>query len=109
MFKRTAIACLFALNTLTACAADQKQTFTGTITDTMCGKDHKPMKVTPEDKCVRDCVKFGAKYALNDGKNVYLLSDQQRPEKFAAQKVTVTGVLDAKAKTIKVESIQAAK
>jgi hypothetical protein len=46
---------------------------------------------------------------LYDGKEVYTLSDQQTPEKFAAQKVTVIGTLDAKTKTIQVDSITAAK
>ena len=40
---------------------------------------------------------------------VYVLSDQKTPEKFAAKKVTVTGTLDAATKTIKVDSIAAAK
>jgi hypothetical protein len=51
----------------------------------------------------------GAAYVLVAGKNVYTLSDQQTPEKFAGQKVAVTGTLDAKTKTIKVTSIAAAK
>ncbi len=107
MFRTAVFACVFLLSALVLCAADQK--FTGTITDTMCGKDHKPMKVTPEDKCVRECVKAGSKYALYDGKEVYVLSDQKLPEKYAAQKVTVMGTLDAKTKTITVSSIQPAK
>ena len=41
-----------------------------------------------------------------NNRNVYVLSDQTSPAKFAAQKVSVTGVLDPKTKTIKVESIQ---
>jgi len=53
-------------------------------------------------------VKHGAKYALYDGKEVYRLSDQQTPEKFAAKKVKVTGVLYEKTKIIKVERIEAA-
>ena len=51
---------------------------------------------------LRQC--HGAAYALNDGKNVYTLSDQQTPEKFAAQKVKVIGTLDVKTKTIQVDS-----
>ena len=39
---------------------------------------------------------------------MYELSDQKTPEKFAAQRVRVVGTLDAKTKTIKVESITAA-
>jgi hypothetical protein len=86
-----------------------KQTFTGTITDTMCGAGHKAMNMGPDDQCVTECVKAGAKYALYDGANVYELSDQQGPAKFAARKVKVTGTLDAKSKTIQVDSIAPAK
>jgi hypothetical protein len=89
-------------------AAADTRTFTGVITDTMCGADHKHMGVSPDDKCVRECVKHGAKYALYNGKEVYVLSDQQTPEKFAARKVKVTGVLYEKTKIIKVEKIEAA-
>jgi hypothetical protein len=89
-------------------AAADARTFVGVITDTMCGADHKHMGIAPDDKCVRECVKHGAKYALYDGKEVYRLSDQQTPEKFAAQKVKVTGVLYEKTKIIKVEKIEAA-
>jgi hypothetical protein len=48
------------------------------------------------------------KYALLVGKDVYVLSDQQTPEKFAAQKVTVTGTLFEKTKILKVDKIEAA-
>ncbi len=90
-------------------AADKPQTFTGVITDTMCGAKHT-MGITPDDKCVRECVKMDAKtkYALLVGKEVYVLSDQQTPEKFAAQKVTVTGTLFEKTKVLKVDKIEAA-
>ncbi len=89
-------------------AAADTRVFVGVITDTMCGADHKHMGVSPDDKCVRECVKHGSKYALYDGKEVYKLSDQQTPEKFAAKKVKVTGVLYEKTKIIKVEKIEAA-
>ena len=92
-------------------AAGNKQTFTGTITDNMCEKaDHKAMNMGPNPKCVVECVKgMGAQYVLYDGKTAYTLSDQKTPEKFAAKKVTVTGTLDQKTKTIQVDSIQASK
>jgi hypothetical protein len=48
------------------------------------------------------------KYALLVGKDIYVLSDQQTPEKFAAQKVTVTGTLFEKTKVLKVDKIEAA-
>jgi len=92
-------------------AADEKQTFTGVITDDMCAKaDHKSMNMGPDAKCVAECIKgMGGKYVLYDGKAAYILSDQKAPAKFAAQKVAVTGPLDANTKTIKVDSIKAAK
>jgi hypothetical protein len=46
------------------------------------------------------------KYALHDGKKMYVLSDQQTPEKFAAQKVKVTGTLYTKTNIIKVDKIE---
>ena len=101
------LAVLLIAGTLAAGAATQ--TFTGVITDTMCGKDHAMMKVTPDSKCVLECVKHDKKnkYALFDGKNVYVLSDQQTPEQFAGQKVKVTGTLNEKTKILKVDSIAA--
>lgn len=95
-----------------AFAAGPTQTFTGVITDSMCGKSHKAMGVTPDSKCVRDCVHADPsryKYSLSDGKNVYVLSDQQTPERFAGQKVNVKGVLDQKTHTIRVDTMVAAK
>lgn len=97
---------------LTAAApAPQSKTYTGVITDTMCNRDHKAMKVSPVSKCVKDCVGDGKtyKYALLSGGNLYTLSDQETPAKFAAQSVTVKGVLYEKTKILKVESIEAAK
>ena len=93
-------------------AAPATQTFTGTITDNMCARGgHSQMRMGPTDaECTVACVgAHGATYVLFDGKDVYTLSDQRTPEKFAAQKVKVTGTLDAKTKTIRVESITAAK
>lgn len=101
----TKLATLFFGAALLTGAAGPKQTFMGVITDTMCGADHKAMKISPESKCVRECVKHGAKYALLAGREVYVLSDQRAPERFAAQRVAVTGTLDAKTRTIFVESI----
>lgn len=100
---------------LAACAAlvtaQSKRKFTGTITDSMCAQaNHSSMRMGPTDaECTVACVlAHGALYVLYDGKEVYTLSDQQTPEKFAGKKVTVSGTLDAKTKTIKVDSISAA-
>ena len=103
MLKLTSI--LFA-GALLAAAADP-QTFTGVITDSMCGKDHAMMKVSPDSKCVQECVMHGSKYALFDGKAVYVLSDQKAPAAFAGQRVKITGTLHEKTKILKVDSIAA--
>ena len=89
-------------------AAQDKQTFTGIITDEMCPLGtHSHMRMGPTDaECTKACVvSHDAKYVLFDGKSAYVLSDQKTPEQYAAQKVRVTGTLDAKTKTIRVESI----
>ncbi|HVH29157.1 MAG TPA: DUF5818 domain-containing protein [Vicinamibacterales bacterium] len=91
--------------------AQSKQTFNGVISDDMCAKEgHAGMRMGPTDaECAKLCVMLhDARYVLVDGKDVYALSDQRVPEKFAAQKVKVVGTLDAGSKTIQVESISAA-
>ena len=104
---------IFNLLVVAALAASPaKQTFTGIITDDNCPKaDHSQMRMGPTDaECTTARVSVhGATYVLYDGKEVYALSDQRTPEKFAGQKVRVTGTLDAKTKTIKVDSISASK
>ena len=104
---------LVALAALAALMLAQgKQKFTGIITDSMCATgDHSHMRMGPTDaECTIACIQaHGASYVLYDGKEVYTLSDQTTPEKFAAKKVTVTGTLDAKSKIIQVDSIVAAK
>ena len=68
------------------------------------------MRMGPTDaECTKACVDVhGASYVLYDGKQAYTLSDQKTPEKFAGKKVIVSGTLDAKTKTIHVDSIAAA-
>jgi type 1 fimbria pilin len=106
------LALILLLTAAALAAAPGKQTFTGTITDDMCGKaDHSQMRMGPTDaECTVACVSaHGALYVLYDGKNIYTLSDQQTPEKFAGRRVKVIGTLDNKTKTIQVDSIAAAK
>ena len=43
--------------------AQQEQTFTGTLTDSMCGTSHMAKDKTPAE-CTRMCAKDGMKYAL---------------------------------------------
>ena len=104
------IAGVLALVSLSA--AQKPQTFEGTISDDMCWKaGHEKMQMGPTDgECAKMCVlAHGAAYVLVAKSGVYTLSDAKTPERFAGQKVTVTGVLDSKTKAIRVASIAASK
>ena len=93
-------------------AAQKPQTFTGTISDSMCARaDHSKMKMGSNDaECTNACVQsHGADYVLFDGKISYTLKGKQPLQKFAGQKVQVVGTLDAKTSTIQVDSVSAAK
>ena len=88
--------------------AQSNQRFTGTIADSMCATgDHSKMRMGPTShECTIACVhSHGSTYVLHNGRQTYELSDQNLPEKFAGKKVTVTGRLNAKTKTIQVTSI----
>jgi hypothetical protein len=92
-------------------AAQAPQTFTGVISDEACARNgHASMRMAPTDaECARLCVTaHGDAYVLYDGKEIYGLSDQTTPERYAAQQVRVVGVLDAKTRTIQVDSIAVA-
>jgi hypothetical protein len=89
-------------------SAQAKRTFTGIVTDKMCGADHTAMNVKPDARCVRECVKAGSQYALVEGGNVYLLGSAKAADAFAGQKVRVSGTLDTKTNIILVDAITAA-
>jgi hypothetical protein len=92
-------------------SAQAKRQFMGTITDGMCPlADHSRMRMGSTDaECTIACIEaHGALYVLYDGQNAYTLSDQKTPQKFAGQRVSVTGTLDARTRTIQVDSISAA-
>jgi hypothetical protein len=84
--------------------------FNGVVSDSMCKADHKAMAISPDARCVRECVaRHGSKYVLMVGARAYLLSDQQTPAQFAAERVNVKGILYEKTGIIKVESISRTK
>ena len=104
---RTLLATLLAGGTL---GAVPPATFTGTIIDAECARaGHSSMRMGPTDaECARACVMaHDSAFVLEDGATVYLLSDHNAAERFAAQKVIVMGNLDPKTRTIQVESIAA--
>ncbi|MDR3698967.1 MAG: hypothetical protein P4L56_04985 [Candidatus Sulfopaludibacter sp.] len=90
-------------------AGGPSRSFTGVITDSMCIANHKMMHISPDSKCILECVKASrsVKFVLFDGKSVYQLSDQQMPAKFAGRKVTITG--QASGNSIQVVKIAEAK
>jgi hypothetical protein len=102
------ITCLIFALAGVLCAAGKPSTFTGVITDTLCGRTHTMMKARSDEACVKMCTKGSGEYALFDGKDVLKLSDQKLPAKFLAQRVQVTGTYDEKAMRIKVLSIEPA-
>jgi hypothetical protein len=102
-------ACLLVVAGLSA--AQERRTFTGVITDSVCARGgHAQMRMGPTDaECTVACVlSHDAAYVLDAGGDVYALSDQKAPEAFAGQKVRVVGRLDARTKRIQVDSIAAA-
>ncbi len=82
------------------------KTFTGTVSDSMCGAKH--MGAAAE--CTRGCVSKGSKYALVVGDKVYTLETTDKAalatlDKQAGAKATVTGT--EKDNTITVSSVKA--
>jgi hypothetical protein len=92
-------------------AAGDTQTFTGMVSDAMCGAKHTEGGIAPA-ACVRVCVQKGAKYALVVGDKVYTLdtSDQTALDKLnglAWEQAKVTGTVTGDA--ISVKSVTAAR
>jgi hypothetical protein len=82
------------------------KTFTGTVSDAMCGAKH----MGPAAECTRGCVSKGSKYALVVGDKVYTLETSDKAalatlDKQAGAKVTVNGT--EKDNTITVSSVKA--
>lgn len=92
----------------------KQQTLIGVISDDMCAEaGHASMRMGPTDaECTIACVDgHGALFVLVAGRDVYTLSDQQLPRKFAGQRVRVTGTVETinSGKIFHVKSIVAAK
>lgn len=82
--------------------AAKKQSWTGVVTDSMCGAKH--MMANAAD-CTRACVKQGSSYALLVGDKVYTLKGHEAEvDKLAGQKATVTGSVSGT--TIAVASVK---
>ena len=99
-------------------ANDQRSlSLVGEIMDSRCAIDGFLNKIMQENRtktakdCTLQCAKSGGSYVLFDPetKSVYQLDDQQKPERFAGQRVRVSGTYDEPSNTMHVESIEAAK
>jgi hypothetical protein len=89
--------------------------FTGEIIDSLCAEDRhhigviKTEKNTSKAGCTLSCVKWGgAQFVLynSDSKHIYQLNNQQQPEPYAGQEVTVIGGYDKDTNAIHVISIR---
>jgi streptogramin lyase len=92
------LAATLALGTVGLFGANQS--WTGTISDSMCGISHPA--ATPAKQCTNGCVKKGAKYVVVAGGKVYNVANQEEPGlmKYAGDKVKVTGKLDGDTITV---------
>ncbi len=89
-----------------AFAADKAQSFTGKVSDAMCGKAH--MMSGSDAACTRACVNKGSKYALVVDDKVYTLDTTDKAslstlDKAAGSTAKVTGTLNGD--TIQVASV----
>jgi len=95
-----------AIRAQTTPSGDQK-TFTGVVSDTMCGKTHM-VKGKSAAECVRQCIKMGDAFALIVGDAVYALRGHSADlDKYAGQMVTLSGTLRGNA--VAVETVAPAK
>jgi hypothetical protein len=95
---------------LTTSAWAAGQTYTGQVSDAMCGASHM-MEGSAAD-CTRACVGKGSKYALVVGSKVYILESGDKTvlatlDKLAGANAKVTGA--AKDDTITVSAVAPAK
>jgi len=80
----------------------KKQSWTGVVTDSMCGAKHM---MADAAECTRACVNKGSSYALLVGDTVYTLKGHESEvDKLAGKKATVSGSVDGT--TIQVASVK---
>jgi len=86
-----------AMGTIGLLGADQ--TWTGKISDSMCGASHGG---NPAPQCTAACIKKGAKYVVVVGDKVYNVANQDAAglAKYAGEDVKVTGTMDGDTITV---------
>jgi hypothetical protein len=93
-------------------AFSAQQTWTGQITDSMCGKDHSMMqhggKKVSARECTLACVKDGSKYAFVSNGTVYEIQNQDLKDlaTHAGHTVKLTGEMSTDGKALKVDKIE---
>jgi len=104
-----AVSLCFALTVIAANAAEK--TWTGQISDAMCGKDHSMMehggKKTSARDCTLECAKGGSKYVFVSQGKIYEIDNQSLAELpvHAGHTVQLAGAMTADGKTIHVSKI----
>jgi hypothetical protein len=104
-------------------AGETVRTFRGEISDSQCAMNVHSLTHSHQEMlkskgliggtsadCANRCAKqMGGEFVLAAGKEVYHLDNQAEAERFAGQKVKISGTLDAKAKTIHVVTTELGK
>jgi hypothetical protein len=84
------------------------QTFSGVLTDSMCGAKHGKVINQSAAGCTKMCLKNGGSFALVDGDKVYRLQgNDEYLDRLAGERVTVSGTLSGD--TIQVHAVDAMK
>lgn len=94
--QNLAAVAIVAVSITSAMGAGKPQTFTGEVSDSMCGAKHM---MAGNGSCTRACVRKGSAYALVVGDKVYTLHTEDKGaldelDKLAGEKAKITGVAD---------------
>ena len=110
--KRTLlIGILTIVSSITGFAAEQ--TWTGKISDSICGLSHSKMGKMGENpkECVLNCVKAGGKYVLVSEGKIYQIENQNLGGLaiYAGATVKATGELSKDGKSVKLSTLDSPK
>ena len=112
MRKISIFSVLLILLVSTVCVMSA-ETWKGSISDKMCGANHHGQEAVA---CTKSCVKNGSPYVFVTGKDKVLDIENQKDAKIAAEldkyaglAVSVTGSASKDGKSVKIDSIKAAK
>jgi hypothetical protein len=104
---------LLLLSSLPGSAAEQ--TWTGQISDSMCGANHQAMahggKKVDARECTLECVKAGSQYVFVSKDKTYIVANQDFAglKARAGRRVKLSGEMSADGKSITVSKIEMAK